>query len=160
MNDLPVLDRVLAVPAGAITPFDTLELLVYLAELQINEQRARGVQRDYDAERKVAQARQTVQHMTRISRTGNDTTTIVRADEAISRTGNDGREDASAYAMLAKEVAEVLGLKTTHRVNQLARSGELPAVKRGRHWMFRPVDVTSFKEERNADLGRNSRRSR
>ena len=149
MSDPPVLDRVLTLPAGAITPPATLELLVFLAELQLNEQRARGVQRDYDAERIVAQARAAVQHMTRISRSGSDTPQSAARDLGISRSGNDGRDDVGAYVMLASEVAEVLGLKTTTRVNQLARTGELPAKKRGgRSWMFRPDDVITLSRMR------------
>lgn len=46
--------------------------------------------------------------------------------------------------LTAKQAAELLGVNDS-RVRQLARSGQLKAVKQGRDWMIDENDVEAFK---------------
>jgi len=54
--------------------------------------------------------------------------------------------DTEDSLLNSKEVAEILDC-SPDTVNELARKSVLPAVKKGRQWLFRKRDIASFKRQ-------------
>jgi len=51
------------------------------------------------------------------------------------------------YTLRSKDVAHILDCSPDD-VGELARSGELPAKKKGRFWKFQPSDVEAYKRRK------------
>lgn len=54
------------------------------------------------------------------------------------------------YSMTVAQIAKRLGYNEQH-VRRMAKTGKLPAIKRIRQWMFDPIEVEQFLQDKTTE---------